>query len=98
ALYWKRTTAAGAIASVLTAVAALAAIVFVSTWTGKDETELLYGIMPVAVMLPASAAALVLFSLVTRPPAQHVLERYFPTARSNPIVPSPELVAREAVA
>jgi SSS family solute:Na+ symporter len=84
ALYWKRTTAAGAIASVLAAAAVWCGLFFWSIFSGKDETQLLYGVMPVTAILAASAAALVLVSLVTKAPAQAVLERYFPTPRIEP--------------
>ena len=36
--------------------------------------------MPVAVILAASAAALVAVSLLTRPPGDEVLARFFPLA------------------
>jgi SSS family solute:Na+ symporter len=99
ALYWKRTTAAGAIASVVTAAAVWCGLFLWSLWSGKDETQLLYGLMPVTAILAASAAALVLVSLVTRAPAEAVLERYFPTASPKPVaVPPLARVPREVTA
>jgi hypothetical protein len=38
------------------------------------------GVMPVAVMLLASAAALVVVSLFTAAPAERVLDRFLPVA------------------
>lgn len=89
ALYWKRATAAGAIASVLTAGAVWGYLFYRSGWGVGDEVlllaevtgmQFLQGVMPVTVILAASAAALVLVSLVTRPPSPEVVERYFPAA------------------
>ena len=95
ALYWKRTTAAGAIASVLTAAVVWCGLFSWSMVTGKDETHLLYGLMPVSLILAAAAAALVAVSLVTKAPATAVLERYFPTASPRPVEPLPQSVAQE---
>jgi len=82
ALYWRRVTKAGAIGSVL---------VMAVTWgvlfyrglvrpalAGErvDEDYLLYGMMPVTVVFAASALALVLISIVTRPPARETVDRF----------------------
>ena len=81
-LYWKRVTTAGAIASILTAAAAFL-ILFRNAQWGADTHYLPFGMMPAATMFAASATALVLVSLVTRPPAAEVIERFFPTASCN---------------
>jgi len=75
-LYWKRTTKAGAIASVVVA-AAVWLILFNDAQWGADRTYLFLGMMPVATVFTSSAVALVLVSLVTKPPPQTVLAKYF---------------------
>jgi len=87
AVYWRRLTRAGAYASVL---------VMVATWIPlfydglilptrehrlKDD-YLVFGMMPVAIIFAASAAALVIVSLLTRPPEQRVVDRFFESART----------------
>jgi len=79
-IYWRRVTKAGAIASVL---------VMASTWgyffyegliarpEGQDGDYLVLGMMPVTFIFLASALALVLVSLVTKPPAQSTVDKYF---------------------
>lgn len=82
AVYWKRVTKAGAIASVLV-MAALWAVLFTRDMGAKgkgggDEELLLFGMMPVAVIVAAAAITLVGVSLLTRPPAKATLARFFP--------------------
>ena len=76
ALYWKRATRQGAMASVAT-VAVLWTLFFIRGWAVPHYTVGGTGIMPVAVILIAGAAALVVVSLVGRPPGQDVLARFF---------------------
>jgi SSS family solute:Na+ symporter len=76
ALFWRGSTRHGVIASVVTT-AALWAFFFARGWSVPGYTVGGTGIMPVAVILAASAAALVLVSLVTRPPEDAVVERFF---------------------
>ena len=76
ALYWKRATRQGAMASVAT-VAVLWTFFFIRGWAVPHYTVGGTGIMPVAVILIAGAAALVVVSLVGRPPGQDVLARFF---------------------
>lgn len=76
ALFWKRSTKQGAIAATLTVIV-LWIVLFVRGWSVPDYTVGGTGLMPVALMLAASAAVLVLVSLVTRPPDPAVLERCF---------------------
>jgi len=87
-IYWRRVTRAGAYASVIV----LALTWFVLFWRGLlgpmiagEELQgdyLVWGMMPVAIIFLASASALVLVSLATRPPPREVLERFF--RRSSP--------------
>ncbi|HET9482047.1 MAG TPA: sodium:solute symporter family protein [Candidatus Polarisedimenticolia bacterium] len=77
ALFWRRSTRQGAISCVLT-VAVLWIYFF---WTAMDQpgyTVAGTGLMPVAVILAASTAALVMVSLMTRPPAAAVIDRFLP--------------------
>jgi SSS family solute:Na+ symporter len=76
AIYWKRATRGGAIASVLT-VAVLWIVFFVRGWSVPGYTVGGTGIMPVAVILVSGAVALVLVSLAGRPPGRDVLARFF---------------------
>jgi Na+/proline symporter len=76
AIYWKRATRGGAIASVLT-VAALWIFFFVRGWSVPGYTVGGTGVMPVAVILAAGALALILVSLAGRPPERAVLDRFF---------------------
>lgn len=77
ALYWRRATRAGAYASVLSA-ALLWVWFFARGWQQPGYTVGGTGLMPVAVILAVSTAALVLVSLVTRAPEAAVLARFFP--------------------
>jgi SSS family solute:Na+ symporter len=76
ALYWRRATRAGAWACVLTA-AALWLGFFLRGFGESGYTVAGSGVMPVAVMLAGSSAALVLVSLVTSPPERRVLAKFF---------------------
>jgi len=76
AIYWKRATRGGAIASVLT-VAALWIFFLVRGWSVPGYTVGGTGVMPVAVILAAGALALILVSLAGRPPERAVLDRFF---------------------
>lgn len=81
AVYWRRATTAGA----MSAVGVTAVSWSVLFWRdmiaekapGEDEL-LIYGMMPVTVILALSAISLVVVSLCTRPPAAATLEKFFP--------------------
>jgi SSS family solute:Na+ symporter len=75
-LYWKRVTKAGAIASVLVAAVVWVLLFYDSNW-GADRKYLFLGMMPVATIFAASSVALVVVSLISRPPSHEVLERHF---------------------
>ncbi|MFQ5527176.1 MAG: sodium:solute symporter [Thermoanaerobaculia bacterium] len=76
ALYWKRSTKAGAFAAVLTT-AVLWIFYFGKGWNAPGYTVLGMGIMPVAVILVASSLAMVIGSLATTPPSETHLARFF---------------------
>lgn len=81
AVYWKRTTAAGAISCI---------IVTATTWCilfyrdiiavkppGADEELLIAGMMPVTLIIAASALTLVVVSLLTAKPSDATLKKFF---------------------
>ncbi|MCH8807529.1 MAG: sodium:solute symporter family protein [Planctomycetes bacterium] len=76
AVYWKRVTKAGAYASVLTT-AAVWIWLFAKAGYGANREFLFLGMMPVATIIAASTAALVLVSLVTKAPSAATLEKFF---------------------
>ncbi|MBR59185.1 MAG: sodium:proline symporter [Myxococcales bacterium] len=73
-LYWKRTTAAGAIASICTT-AAVWLILFLQS-PGKET--LILGMMPVVFIVLASTVSLIVVSLGTKPVDSQRLQRFFP--------------------
>ncbi|MEM8930593.1 MAG: sodium:solute symporter family protein [Acidobacteriota bacterium] len=75
-IYWRRTTRAGAFASVLT-VAGLWIYFFTDGWQVPGYSVGGTGILPVVVIVAASAVAVVVVSLLTRPPSDAVIERFF---------------------
>ena len=75
AVHWRRATAAGALACVIAA-AGTWLVLFQRSGYGLGE-GLVGGAMPVAVIVAASSAALVLVSLGTRPPQPATVDRYF---------------------
>ncbi len=83
AVFWKRATRAGAIASILTT-ACVWLILFVRDMIekqqrppGQDEELLLWGMMPVTFIFAASVASLVVVSLLTKPPTETTIRRFF---------------------
>ena len=75
-VYWKRATKAGAYACVLTA-AGTWFWLFSASGFGKDSHFLFLEMMPVATMVAASTAAMVLVSLMTRPPSTATVGKFF---------------------
>lgn len=83
-VYWKRLTKAGAYASVIAAFGSWCYL-FQQSGFAKNSSYTVdftlggttYETMPVATMIVASAAALMLVSLVTRPPENEHLSRFF---------------------
>ena len=76
AVFWRRSTRWGAFASIA-AVVVLWTWFFVRGWQSPDHA-LAGGVMPVAVILAVSVAAMVLVSLATKPPDRAVVDRFFP--------------------
>lgn len=77
ALYWKRLTKPGAYASVITMVV-LWIYFFTQSEFGENRNYTVAGMMPVAVIMAGAAVALVLVSLMTRPPSATTLAKFFP--------------------
>ena len=78
AVFWKRSTKYGAYASILSVV-----VLWLYFFLNGSETIGAAGLMPVAVILIVSAAAMVIGSLLTKPPAPATLEKFFPTEASG---------------
>ncbi|MCG8407450.1 MAG: sodium:solute symporter family protein [Phycisphaerales bacterium] len=76
AVYWKRATKAGAYASILTT-AAVWVWLFAKSGYGANREFLYHDMMPVATIITASTVALVVVSLMTRPPSPKTVEKFF---------------------
>ena len=81
AIYWKRATASGAIASVIATVT-LGTFFFHDSGYGSAPGYLFLNMLPVVTMVTVSAGALVVVSLMTRPPAPRTLSKFFPHDRN----------------
>ena len=77
ALFWKRSTKYGAVASVISVVV-LWIYFFIHGWQTPGYTVGGTGIMPASVILAVSAVAMVLGSLMTKPPDTTVIQKFFP--------------------
>jgi len=77
AVYWKKLTKPGAYACVIAAIASWLWLFEQSNFGAKPNFSFL-GMMPVATMIACSTAAMVLVSLVTRPPTPESLAKFFP--------------------
>lgn len=92
AIYWRRATAAGAIASAAVTVV-LGLLFFRESGYGSDSSYLFAGMLPVAPMVVASSLAMIGVSLATKPPSTSTIGKFFaiaaraPKVRSNVSVP-----------
>ena len=77
ALYWPRTTTAGAYACILTSAATWIAL-FQASGYGADRGYTFMGLMPVVPMFAASIVALVAVSLATPKPPEALVQKFFP--------------------
>jgi SSS family solute:Na+ symporter len=77
ALYWKRATKQGVVASILAAVATWVYFFCLSGYGGEYVVG--PGIVPAAICFLAASTALVAVSLMTDPPAKETLKKFFPT-------------------
>ncbi len=76
ALFWRRATKNGAVAAILTVVG-LWIYFFLDGWQVPGYTVGGSGVMPVAVIFVASCAVMAGVSLLTRPPDDQVVARFF---------------------
>lgn len=79
AIYWRRATAAGALAAVLVTAGTWLYFFWQST-TGSSTTTgepLIFGMLPVTIIFALSAASVVGISLITQPPVEGVLDKFF---------------------
>jgi SSS family solute:Na+ symporter len=76
ALYWRRVTKAGAICSIVAALASWVYLFHESAW-GANKDYLFHGMLPAAAIFAASAVTIVAVSLVTPPPPAEVVQRFF---------------------
>lgn len=79
-IYWRRVTKAGAYASILAA-GATWFYLFRDSGYGAIGEHAHAGLTPVTFIFIAATAALIVVSLVTRPPAAATLDKFFPTRR-----------------
>ncbi|HET9225159.1 MAG TPA: sodium:solute symporter family protein [Thermoanaerobaculia bacterium] len=77
AVFWKRSTKWGAFASTISVVVLWIYFVTIG-WKSADYTIADSGVMPVGVMLLVSAAAMIIGSMLTQPPKQETLDKFFP--------------------
>jgi len=83
AIYWRRLTAAGAYAGILAAIASWIYLFVQSDFASNSAYTVILGpeihVMPVAVIVLCSTVATLAVSLVTRPPSEKTLARFFET-------------------
>ena len=77
AVFWTRSTKWGAFASTISVIVLWLYFITIG-WKSADYTIADSGVMPVGVMVLVSAAAMILGSLLTQPPKQETLEKFFP--------------------
>ena len=77
ALYWKRATKEGAVASILAALISWLYFFHLSGYGG--EMVIGPGIIPAAVCFGVAAVAMVIVSLITKPPSKQTLDKFFPS-------------------
>jgi SSS family solute:Na+ symporter len=82
ALYWKRVTAVGVYAC-MAVTTGLWIFWFSQSGYGADKHFLVLGMMPIAPLTLASAAALVIGSLCSKPPEARLVNRFFPRANNS---------------
>lgn len=92
ALYWRRATRAGAIASVLMMVAVWVVLFYRDMSAvhapGEEDEKLILGMMPVVFIFAASAVTMVVVSLCTQPPSAATIEKFFPGGKAVGAVPA----------
>ncbi len=91
AVYWKRLTKVGSYASVLAAIGTWCYLFYQSNFAAQESFTVhfdlggsTYHVMPVLAMFVNALVALVVVSLITRPPSDETLQKFFP----DPSAPS----------
>ena len=79
AIYWKRLTKPSAYAAIIVT-AVLGAYFFVDSGYGSNPQYTVLGMLPVASMFVCSTAAMIAVSLITKPPSDTTLAKFFPAA------------------
>jgi SSS family solute:Na+ symporter len=85
AVYWRRATAAGVIASILVMLATWLVLFYRDMILPKvpgDDESLIFGMMPVVFIVAAAAITVVIVSLRTRPPSAQTVDRFFAVAEA----------------
>lgn len=83
AIYWKRSNKWGVIAAILT-VGALWTGMLPQVLGGHESGEfLIFGMMPVTILIAASTLALVVVTLLTPPPEEAIVQKFFPSSPSR---------------
>jgi len=77
ALYWKRSNKQGAIAGILT-LAVLETTGYILSLSVHEGEFLILGMMPVAFIVTITTAVMVIVTLMTPPPADEIVEKFFP--------------------
>ncbi|MCH9655556.1 MAG: sodium:solute symporter family protein [Planctomycetes bacterium] len=77
AVYWKKLTKAGAYAGILVAIGSWLYLFREAGYALKPNYTFL-GMMPVATMVVCSAVAMILVSLITKPPSKETMARFYP--------------------
>lgn len=75
-VYWKRLTKPGAYACLLAAIISWCVMFYQSNFA-MDAGYDVFGLMPVATMVACSTAALIVVSLLTKPPSEKTLAKFF---------------------
>lgn len=79
ALYWRRATKVGAMASLIVTAVVWCALFFRAYFDKFSEhTNLIMGVMPVTFMFLASAIAMFIGSMATQPPSEETVQKFFP--------------------
>lgn len=84
ALYWKKLTVAGATASVVAMVATWLGLFFVDMGGYPPDPRYKFqGMLPVATIVGVSTVVLLVVSLLTRPPEEKIVSKFFPDAQDS---------------
>ena len=89
-VYWKRLTAAGAYACILSVIGTWFYLFSKSNYGANRGYALelplggeTYQLMPVVAIFAAGLLSMIVVSLITKPPKEEVLKKFFPTTNSN---------------